>query len=189
MRHVRLAAATALALVAAAPAHAHTFGAAGAGLAEGLSHPFGGLDHLLAMVAVGLYAAQRRGPALWALPLAFVAMMGLGAGAGLAGLGVPLVESGIVVSLLVVGGLVASGRGLPLPAALAMIGGFAVFHGHAHASEAPMAASALHYGLGFLAATALLHAAGIAAALLFKGPAVRLAGAAVAATGVLLLAA
>jgi urease accessory protein len=128
---------------------------------QGFLHPFGGADHVLAMVAVGLLAALYGGRALWALPLAFLAMMTLGAGLGLAGL-VPLhAEIGIGLSVVAFGLALALRVEAPLAALMALVGGFAVFHGLAHGAERPETATVLGYGAGFLAATAALHCAGI----------------------------
>jgi len=149
-------------LCAATAAEAHTGIGGSAGLAQGFAHPFGGLDHLLAMAGVGLLAAFLGGRARWLVPGAFLAMMAVGGTLGVAGLGLPFVEAGIALSVVVIGGAVAFGRSLPLALAVALAGCFAVFHGHAHGSEMPLAASGLAYGLGFLAATALLHGAGLA---------------------------
>jgi urease accessory protein len=185
-----------LALVAAATAAsdaaAHTFGAQGAGFVQGFAHPFGGIDHLLAMVAVGLWAAQRGGRALWAVPASFVVMMALGGIAGALGLTLPLIELGIAVSLVVLGVAVTFAIRLPVAASALLVGLFALFHGHAHGSELPETASALAYGIGFVAATASLHGIGVATGLLLKRDAgrilVRLGGAGIAATGLLLAA-
>jgi urease accessory protein len=190
-----LASSLALVLVTATAsgAAAHTFGAQGAGLAQGFLHPFGGIDHLLAMVAVGLWAAQRGGRALWAVPASFVAMMALGGVAGASGVTLPLVELGIAVSLVVLGAAVAFSIRLPVAAAAALVGLFALFHGHAHGAELPETASALEYGLGFVVATASLHGLGVAIGVLLKRDAgkllVRIGGAGIAATGLLLAAA
>lgn len=166
MKRFTLAAGAALALSALpAVAHAHTFGAHDAGFVHGFLHPVGGLDHLLAMVAVGLWAAQRGGAALWALPVAFVAAMIGGGLLGMAGIGLPGVELGIVGSVVALGALIALQSRLALPASVAAVALFAVFHGHAHGAEMPEAAEPLLYGLGFALATALLHGAGVAAAL------------------------
>lgn len=184
-----------LALVAAAAvtttAEAHTGGAATTGLAHGLAHPFGGLDHLLAMISIGVFAFLAGGRAVWLVPATFVAMMAAGGAIGIAGIGLPFVEVGIALSVVVTGALVALGRKLPIAGAMALVGIFAVLHGHAHGAEMPAAAAATSYGTGFVIATALLHAAGLAAAWgasrLLNTGAVRLAGAAVAAAGVALL--
>ncbi|HLB79047.1 MAG TPA: HupE/UreJ family protein, partial [Dongiaceae bacterium] len=141
-----LALALAVAVVAAllsvsSAALAHTFGAAGAGFTAGLMHPFGGLDHLLAMLAVGLWAAQQRGRAAWALSGAFVVAMAAGAALALAGVALPAVEAGLAASVLVVGLVVAAAL-RPSPAAAGALAGlFALWHGHAHGGELPMAAS------------------------------------------------
>lgn len=174
-------------------AAAHTFGAQGAGLAQGFLHPLGGLDHLLAMVAVGLWAAQRGGRALWAVPAAFVGMMAVGGAAGAIGAPLPLVELGIAGSLIVLGLAVALSVRLPIAASAVLVGLFALFHGHAHGTELPETASALQYGLGFIAATAALHGLGVAIGAALKRDAgralVRIGGAGIAATGLVLAAA
>ncbi|MCW2242680.1 HupE/UreJ family protein [Azospirillum canadense] len=163
----RLALASATAALAALPnaALAHTFGAHDAGLVHGFLHPVGGWDHLLAMVAVGLWAAQRGGNALWLLPTAFVGAMVGGGLMGMAGLELPQAELGILLSVAALGGLVALQSRLPLLASAGVVALFAVFHGHAHGTEMPEAAQPLLYGLGFAISTALLHVAGIGAAL------------------------
>lgn len=167
MKRFALASATAAAVLAALPnaALAHTFGAHDAGFVHGFLHPVGGWDHLLAMVAVGLWAAQRGGAALWALPVAFVGAMIGGGLLGMAGIGLPQVELGIVLSVVALGALIAFQSRLPLLASAGVVALFAVFHGHAHGAEMPEAAEPLLYGLGFALATALLHGAGIGAAL------------------------
>jgi urease accessory protein len=159
MRFLSLFAVT---LLFATAAEAHTGAGSTAGLAHGFLHPLGGLDHLLAMICVGLFACFLGGRALWLVPASFVAMMAVGGVLGFAGVGLPFVELGIALSIVVIGGALALGRSLPLTAAMALAGFFAVFHGHAHGAEMPAAASGLAYGLGFLAATALLHGAGLA---------------------------
>jgi urease accessory protein len=183
-------AAALLVLLAPAGAEAHLLGAHGAGLAQGLAHPFAGIDHLLAMVAVGLWAAQRGGRALWAVPLAFVAMMALGGALGIAGAPLPLVEPGIAGSLVVLGLLVALALRLPLAAAMAVVGAFAVFHGHAHGTELPEAMAPVAYAAGFVLATAALHGVGVAAGLALRRPMgqalVRASGAGVALAGLAL---
>ncbi len=156
-----LTAFAALALPAAALAH--TGHAQDAGFAHGFAHPLGGVDHVLAMVAVGLWAAQMGGRALWALPAAFVGSMLVAGVLGLMGVAVPLVEPGIVGSVVALGALIAFRPALPLAACAALTAAFAVFHGYAHGAEMPEAADPAMYGLGFALATALLHGAGIAA--------------------------
>lgn len=164
-----LASLSALATLALpAAALAHTGHAEGAGFLHGLDHPLGGADHVLAMVAVGFWAAQTGGRAVWALPAAFIGAM-LAAGAlGMAGVAFPAVEPGIVGSVIALGLLVALRPRLPLGAAAALTAAFAAFHGYAHGAEMPAAADPMLYGLGFSLATALLHAAGVAAIMLFQ---------------------
>ncbi|WP_207481466.1 HupE/UreJ family protein [Arenibaculum pallidiluteum] len=180
--------------LAASVAQAHPFGEHGAGLVDGLVHPFGGVDHLLAMVAVGLWAAQRGGRAVWALPASFMAAMAAGGLLGTAGIGLPMVETGIAASVMVLGAAVALALRPALWFGMATVAAFALFHGHAHGTELPAAASPLLYGLGMLAATAVLHALGVAAArgglsgfARLGSGGVRIAGAAVAASGLLLV--
>ena len=131
------------------------------GLASGLAHPLFGLDHLLAMLAVGLWGAQLGGSARWALPVLFVAVMLAGGGLGMAGLGLPAVEHGIVASVVVLGLLLLAARRVPLAYSGVLVGAFALFHGHAHGTEMPVHSSAALYALGFAAATAALHVAGL----------------------------
>lgn len=159
------AAIAAVALLAATPALAHTGHEHAAGLAYGFMHPIGGLDHVLAMVAVGVFAYVLGGRALWLVPAAFVAMMVGGFMLGLAQMGLPFMELGIALSSVVIGGAAALGRPIPAAAAMALVGVFAVFHGNAHGAEMPASAQGLTYALGFVAATAMLHAVGIAASL------------------------
>lgn len=156
-------------------------------LSGGLLHPVAGLDHVLAMVAVGLLAAHLGGRALAALPLAFMAMMLLAGAVAVAGLPLPLVEFGIVASVIVLGALIASSRSVPMALALGLTAVFAVFHGHAHGSEMPATASGLLYATGFVSATAALHLAGIGLGLTLgrfaPSAALRCAGVAIAVTG------
>jgi len=160
-RLTRLAVAAALVLLPGV-ALAHSGHGDAAGFARGFMHPLGGLDHVLAMVAVGLYAALLGGRALWLVPATFVAVMALGGAAGVAGYALPYTEIGIALSVVVLGVAVALRVGLPALAAMALVGVFAVFHGHAHGAEMPQSLSGYDYAAGFLAATALLHGAGIA---------------------------
>jgi urease accessory protein len=181
-----------LALLLAAPAaEAHVGVGATAGFAHGFTHPFLGLDHVCAMLAVGLWAAQRGGRARWLLPLTFVAVMAVGGAAGMLGLALPFAEQGIVASVLVLGVLVAAAARLPLAAGALLVGVFAFFHGHAHGAEMPATALGLAYGAGFMLATALLHVCGIALAMALARQShprwVRYAGAAIAACGAALL--
>jgi len=142
-------------------AEAHTIGAQGAGLVAGLAHPFIGLDHLLAMIAVGIWAGQLGGLAVWIVPLTFVSVMAAAAGLGSLGFALPLVEPAIACSVLVLGLLIAGSVRLPTIAGASLVGLFAVFHGYAHGLELPQAASPVLYGIGFVLATSLLHGLGI----------------------------
>lgn len=174
-------------------AFAHTGVGATHGFEHGFLHPLTGLDHLLAMVAVGLLAARLGGRALWAVPASFLALMLVGGGLGMAGLDLPYVEIAIALSVVVLGGAVALGAPLPLAAAMTLAGAFALFHGHAHGSEMPESTSGFAYAAGFLAATALLHLAGIGLGMglgrldKVQGVLARGAGAAIALTGAVIL--
>lgn len=171
-------------------AQAH-IGMHGAGFVSGAIHPFTGWDHLLAMTAVGLWAAQLGGRARWAVPLAFVAMMGLGGALGLLGVSLPGVDAGIAASVLVLGLLIASSTRLPVAASMSLVGVFALFHGHAHGAEMPGMAAPWLYGLGFIASTALLHGVGLGAGMALQGRLanlLRLGGVALSCTGLWMLA-
>jgi urease accessory protein len=150
-----------VAFLAPTAALAHTGVGDTSGFMHGFMHPLGGLDHQLAMILVGIFAYQLGGRALWLVPLTFVAVMAFGGFLGIAGIPVPFIELGIALSVIVLGAIVAFGVKLPVAAAMGIVGLFAIFHGHAHGSEMPMDASGLEYGLGFMLATASLHAAGI----------------------------
>jgi len=145
----------------ATAAEAHTGVGGMAGFAHGFVHPFNGPDHLLAMVAVGVFAANLGGRALWLVPATFVAMMAAGGVAGIYGFGLPYVEVAIALSVIVLGAVVAFNWKAPVVAAMALAGFFAIFHGHAHGLEIPTATSAVSYAVGFILATATLHALGI----------------------------
>lgn len=142
-------------------AEAHTFGSQGAGLMAGLTHPFVGLDHLLAMFAVGIWAGQLGGRAVWLIPLTFVSIMAAAATLASFGLLLPLMEPAIACSVLVLGLLIAGSVCLPTSVCALLVSLFAVFHGYAHGLELPQAASPILYGAGFVLATALLHGLGI----------------------------
>jgi urease accessory protein len=148
-------------LVAPTLALAHTGHGATSGVLHGFAHPVGGLDHVLAMVLVGMLAFQIGGRALIALPASFVALMAAGGALGIAGIGIPFVEAGIALSIVVLGLAVAFRAKAPLFAAMALVGLFAVFHGQAHGVEMPADSSGLGYGAGFMLATSVLHIAGI----------------------------
>ncbi|WP_137931476.1 HupE/UreJ family protein [Mesorhizobium comanense] len=178
---------TVLLLAAAMPAYAHVGIGTTSSFTAGFMHPLSGLDHMTVMVAVGLWAALKGGKAIWAWPVAFVGVMLAGAALGMAHVPVPFVEPGILASVVALGLLVALAVDLPVPAGVAIIGLFALFHGHAHGTEVPENTGGLEYMAGFAVATALLHAIGIAAGLglglKFRGL-TRVAGAACAAIGV-----
>ena len=165
-------------------AHAHPgHGATTGGVGWGLAHPFSGLDHILAMIAVGLWAVQLGKRALWLLPLSFVCSMVVGAALGMGGVRLPFVEPAILGSVIGLGALVAFATRLPLSASAALVSIAALFHGQAHGSEMPANASGLLTAAGFVLATATLHAAGIALGLTLQHTAqqrtLRLAGAAI----------
>lgn len=191
----RLPALLAAALLFPGLAHAHTGIGDAHGFMHGFEHPIGGLDHVLAMVAVGLLAAVLGGRALWAVPAAFVLTMAVGGLVGMSGFELPFVEIGIALSVVALGLAVAFRVHLPTLAAMALVGFFAIFHGFAHGAEAPADASGLGYAAGFLLATALLHGAGLALGLgLGKGGerggglVLRAGGGAMALAGVAILA-
>jgi urease accessory protein len=158
--------------------------------ASGFKHPWSGLDHLLAMVAVGLWAGLNGGRALWAWPAAFVGVMVAGGALGIAGIPVPMVEPGILASVIVLGLLVLTAARLPVVLGAALVAVFALLHGHAHGAELPAQAAAATYAAGFALATALLHGLGLGVAAMGRSDAGRLlvrgAGAAVAVAGVAL---
>ncbi|PBC05346.1 HupE/UreJ family protein [Mesorhizobium sp. WSM3860] len=182
----RTALAAILFLAAALPAYAHVGVGTTSSFTAGFMHPLSGLDHMTVMIAVGLWAAMKGGKAVWAWPLAFVGVMVAGAALGMLQVPVPFVEPGILASVVALGLLVALAVDLPVSGGMAIIGLFALFHGHAHGTEVPENAGGLEYMAGFAVATALLHGIGIAAAvglgLRFRAL-TRLAGAACAAVG------
>ena len=151
---------TAMAVARGAAAHEQA-GVAG-GLVSGFLHPVTGLDHLIAMVAVGLWGAQLGAPAIWILPVTFPLVMALGGVLGVLGVPLPVPEVIIAMSALVLGSVVAARLRLPFASAAALVAVFAIFHGHAHGTELPNAANPLAYGVGFVVATGLLHVCGIA---------------------------
>ena len=191
-RRAGATACAAMFLVASGPvALAHVHVGASAGFAPGFLHPLLGLDHLVAMVAVGLWGAFLGPPAIWALPVVFPLVMAVGGALGIAGLPLPGVEAGIAVSGLVLGLMVAGAVEAPIWLAGLIVGGFALLHGHAHGAELPKGAGALPFVAGFVVATGLLHLAGIALGglRLWRGGdwIVRGLGLAIAATGAVFL--
>lgn len=150
-------------------AHAHVGVGEVHGFMHGLTHPLGGLDHICAMIAVGLWASQMGGRAVWLVPFTFVTVMALGGVLGMAGVPLAFAEQGIVMSLLVLGVLIAAAVRLPLAVSVVMVGVFALCHGYAHGVEMPQSVLGFTYAAGFILATALLHASGICMALFAKG--------------------
>ncbi len=185
-----LAMALVLSLVAL-PAWAHAPAGSAEGFVSGLLHPVSGLDHVLAMVAVGLWGAQLGAPAIWLLPVTFPLMMAVGGFLGLLGVLLPGVEVGIAVSAIVLGAAVAFESRPPLPGVALLVAVFALFHGHAHGTELPAGQSGLLYSVGFVVATGGLHAVGIAIGIIHRWAAgrtaLRGAGAAVSAAGLFFL--
>ena len=186
------AAATALPLaLLSSSAFAHASGAtAGAGFVTGFLHPLGGLDHLLAMLAVGMWGAQLGNPAIWALPVAFPMVMAFGGVAGILGVPLPAVEIGVAISVVVLGAMIGLDRRPPLWGAALIVTFFAVFHGYAHGAELPGQTSAVAYSAGFVTATGLIHITGIGIGFVTKLPhgtlILRVGGSAIAVTGLLL---
>jgi urease accessory protein len=182
----RLCLSAILLMAAAMPAYAHVGIATTSSFSAGFMHPLSGLDHMTVMIAVGLWAALKGDKAIWAWPAAFVGVMLVGGVLGMLHMPLPFVEPGILASVVALGLLVALAVDLPVSAGVAIIGLFALFHGHAHGTEVPENAGGLDYMAGFALATVLLHGTGIAAGLglgmRFRGLA-RIAGAACAAIG------
>ncbi|WP_136621109.1 MULTISPECIES: HupE/UreJ family protein [Mesorhizobium] len=183
----RLCLSAILLLAASIPAYAHVGIGTTSSFTAGFMHPLSGLDHMTVMIAVGLWAALKGGKAILAWPAAFVGVMLIGGVLGMLHMPLPFVEPGILASVVALGLLVALAVDLPVSAGIAIIGLFALFHGHAHGTEVPENAGGLEYMAGFAIATVLLHATGIAAGLglgiRFRGLA-RAVGAACAAVGV-----
>lgn len=179
-------------MVLAGPALAHSAEGVAGGFVSGFLHPIAGPDHVIAMVAVGLWGAFLGRPAVWLLPVVFPLVMAFGGALGVLGLPLPGVEIGIAASAIVLGAMVALAARPPLWVAAVIVGAFAIFHGHAHGTELPEAASPIAYSLGFVIATGLLHATGIALSLVTRwrhgAKIVRACGGAIAAVGVMFLA-
>jgi urease accessory protein len=171
---------------------AHQQGTIGSSaLLTGLSHPISGIDHVLAMLAVGMWGARLGMPAIWLLPVTFPLMMTLGGIAGMLGLPLPGVELGIGLSVVVLGGVILAGLRAPLWVSMPLVGVFAVFHGYAHGVEMPSQGDPLAYSLGFVVATGLIHIAGIAIGLVTRLPhghtLLRIGGGCITAAGIYLL--
>lgn len=178
-----------LLLVTCAGAQAHVIPGDVRGFGNGFAHPLHGLDHLLAMTAVGLWAAQLGGRARWLVPASFVGVMIVGAALAMSGLRIAFAEEGILLSVLGFGILITVAARFPLAASMAIVGLFALLHGHSHGTEMPDSAVGFAYGAGFALATAALHGCGIGlacAAQSVRVPAVRWAGATIAMAGICL---
>lgn len=181
----------AIALSMTTPALAHTGEGLTGGFTGGFMHPLLGLDHVAAMLAVGLWGAFLGTPAIWILPVVFPLVMAMGGVLGILGIPLPGVELGIAASAVVLGLMVALAAKPHLFIAALLVGAFAIFHGYAHGAELPDGADAVAYSLGFVIATGLLHLAGIAFGLLAQWPAgryaVRAAGSVIALAGIAFL--
>jgi urease accessory protein len=186
-----VALASALLVSIATPALAHTDVGSSGGYLSGLAHPITGWDHVIAMVAVGMWGAFLGPPAIWVLPITFPLVMAFGGALGVLAVPLPGVEAGIAASALVLGLMVALAARPPLWVAAILVAAFAVFHGHAHGTELPEAANPVAYAAGFVIATGLLHLAGIAFGLLVRWPlgvcVVRAAGGVISGIGVAFL--
>jgi urease accessory protein len=173
------------------PALAHDQAGVAGWLTSGFLHPLTGLDHMTAMVAVGIWGAQLGAPAIWVLPITFPLVMALGGVLGIAHVPLPVPELMIALSAVVLGIAVAARLRVPFVAAAAVVGVFAIFHGHAHGEELPIAADPLAYGVGFVVATGLLHLCGIGIGTLLRWPAgerlIQGTGLAIAALGIVFL--
>lgn len=177
--------------LAASSAHAHVQQGQAEGFVTGLEHPWSGLDHVLAMIAVGLWGAQLGNPAIWLLPITFPMVMSLGALLGLLGIPLPGIEIGVALSAIVLGIMVLGELRPKLILAAVLVGCFAIFHGHAHGTELPAGQSGMLYSMGFVIATGCLHGIGITIGLIHRWPVGKLAlrgsGALIAAMGVFFL--
>jgi urease accessory protein len=193
MKDCRLSATAALAMTVAftMPVMAHPATGQAVGFVRGLEHPVSGLDHVLAMVAVGLWGAELGVPAIWLLPVAFPTVMAVGGFLGLIGVPLPGAEIGIAISAIALGCAVALRLRPPLVVAATLVAIFALFHGHAHGTELPPGESGLVYSIGFVVATGMLHAVGIAIGLIHRWPlgllALRAAGIVIAVAGLAFL--
>jgi urease accessory protein len=178
----------ALVLLCPRASFAHVETGSATGFVNGFLHPISGWDHVLAMIAVGLWGAQLGPPALWLLPVTFPMVMAFGGMLGLMGVAIPGVELGIAVSAIILGVMVLREARPPLAVAAVIVGIFAVFHGHAHGTELPEGASGLLYSIGFVVATGCLHGVGIGIGAAHRWPAgraaLKAAGAIVAVAGI-----
>jgi len=179
-----------LLLITPSPAEAHLIG--GNGFASGATHPLMGLDHLLAMVAVGIISTQVGGRAIWTVPATFVSFMVIGGLLAIMGMSLPFIEAGIAISVLVLGVGIALSKKFPMAIAMGCVALFAIFHGHAHGEEMPLIASPVLYYAGFIISTTLLHISGVLIGLnakktQFSSVALRLSGVAMSLAGVFFL--
>jgi len=188
---VRVSCLLAALVLAATPALAHTTAGVALGFESGFIHPLTGLDHILAMVAVGIWGAQLGLPAIWLLPVTFPLVMSIGGVLGVRGVPIPGVEFGVAASAVVLGAMILLAARPPLWVAAIVVGAFAIFHGHAHGAELPHAARPLAFGAGFVLSTGLLHLTGISIGLLNKwqlgGRVLRVTGAVISVVGMFLL--
>jgi urease accessory protein len=166
---------TAFVLLSPSQALAHVEQGQAIGFITGLQHPWSGLDHVLAMIAVGIWGAQLGNPAIWLLPVIFPMVMSLGAMMGLLGIPLPGIEIGIALSGILLGAMVLGEVRPKIIVAALMVGFFAIFHGHAHGTELPAGQSGLLYSMGFVIATGILHGIGITIGLIHRWPQGRLA--------------
>lgn len=178
-------------ILAARPAFAHPNAGLSVGFVSGFMHPLTGIDHILAMVAVGIWGTQLRKPAIWLLPVTFPLVMSVGGALGVRGVPLPAVEIGVAASAVVLGFMIVLAARPPIAAAAFIVGSFAIFHGYAHGVELPKAAYPLAYGVGFVLSTGLLHLTGIGVGLIDRWPlgvkALRGMGACISVVGVYLL--
>jgi urease accessory protein len=175
MKTIRVTIATILFLLVSGVAYAHEGAGITGGFVAGFTHPLMGWDHVTAMVAVGLWGAFLGNPAIWILPVVFPLVMAFGGALGVMGIPIPSIETGIAVSAIVLGAMVAFAVRPPIWVAAVLVGVFAIFHGHAHGTELPGAANPLAFSAGFVISTGLLHLSGIAFGLLVYWPAGKIA--------------
>lgn len=192
LSHAAVAAVIGAMVLGCVPAFAHVAdGTSAGGFVGGFAHPLFGLDHVVAMIAVGLWGAFLGAPAIWLLPIVFPLVMAIGGAVAILGVPVPAVEIGIASSAVVLGAMIALAARPPLGIAALIVGAFAIFHGHAHGGELPPGTDAVAFSVGFVVATGLLHLTGVAFGLLTRWQAgqiaVRAAGAVIALIGAVFL--
>ena len=175
MKMGRIASLTCVLLCISSVAYGHEGAGIAGGFVSGFTHPILGWDHVAAMVAVGLWGAFLGSPAIWILPVVFPLVMAFGGALGVMCIPIPSIETGIAVSAIVLGAMVAFAIRPPLWVAAILVGVFAIFHGHAHGTELPSAANPLAYSAGFVISTGMLHLSGIAFGLLVRWPAGKIA--------------